>query len=252
MPATPEPALLPGERAARSPSLATRLRSLPGAARDLAPAREDIAHPVLYYRGARLHRELLLGGYTMLSSRRGRSLYRLAAEVVDRRVRGALVDCGVYNGGSTVLLGAGAPGREVWAFDSFEGLPEPTAADGAAAEGWTGHCHGSEHKLREAFERYADPSRLRVAKGWFEDTFPTAVREIPEVALLHCDSDWYESVLLTLRTFHSRVASGGYVVIDDYGHWAGAKRAVDEFGESSVEGVPLVHGPDGQVHWRVP
>jgi O-methyltransferase len=186
----------------------------------------------------------------MTSSRRGRALHRLARRIDRDAVPGALVDCGVWNGGSTILLSDAAPERDVWAFDSFEGLPAAGPLDGPDSAAWTGECQGAEETLREGFRRYASPERLHVVKGWFDETFPTAVGEVGRVALLHADGDWYDSVLLTLRTFYPRVSPGGYVVIDDYGAWPGAKRAVDEFRREVGETAPMASADFTGRYWR--
>lgn len=220
--------------------------------REILPTREEIAHPSRYLRALSLHRKLAKGGYTMTTTRRGRTLHRLAADVAARRVPGDMVDCGVWNGGSTVLLSAGAPGRDVWAFDSFEGLPEPGPLDGVESQGFQGECHGAEELLREAISRFAHPERLRVQRGWFDETFPEAAPEIEAVSLLHCDGDWYESVKLTLETFYPKLSSGGYVVIDDYGHWIGARRATDEFREHHKIDAPLIRIDYTGHYWQKP
>ena len=220
---------------------------------DLLPRRRDLRHPELYVEGGRLHHRLLREGYTMISSRRGRTLFRLARQLDRDGVQGAFVDCGVWNGGSTILLSNAAPEREVWAFDSFEGLPEADPSlDGDEAQDWTGECLGAEDMLREGFRKFAHPERLHVVKGWFEDTFPGALDEVGQVALLHADGDWYESVKLTLETFYDRIAPGGYVVLDDYGHWIGAKRATDEFRAARGITAPLITVDYAGRYWRKP
>ena len=219
---------------------------------DRLPRVREASSPRDYLAGMRLHHRLLREGYTMTSSRRGRTLYRLAAELEASAVPGAFVDCGVWNGGSTILLSAAAPQREVWAFDSFEGLPEAGDLDGAEAKDWTGECLGAEDRLREGMRRFAHPDRLHVVKGWFDDTFPEASKETGPVALLHADGDWYESVLLTLRTFYPLVPSGGYIVLDDYGHWIGAKRATDQFRDEVGDHTPMVAPDYAGRYWRKP
>jgi O-methyltransferase len=189
----------------------------------------ELTAPATFRRGRALHRELWNEGYTMLSSRRGRALHRLACEAARRRVAGALVDCGAWNGGSSILLGAGAPDRPVWVFDSFEGLPAPGALDGSESSAFAGACLGSAEKVRAGFARFLDPARLQLRPGWFEDTLPPAASEIGRIAVLHCDGDWYDSVRLTLEVFYPLVSPGGFVVIDDYGTWPGARLATDEF-----------------------
>lgn len=69
--------------------------------------------------------------------------------------------------------------------------------------------------------------RVHIVKGWFQDTFATV--EIPNIALLHIDADWYQSVKLALERFYAHVSPGGFIVFDDYGFWEGCRKAVDEF-----------------------
>lgn len=220
---------------------------------DLLPRRHELRRPTQYLDGLRAHHRLLREGYTMISSRRGRALTRLARDLDPRGIPGAIVDCGVWNGGSTILLSRAAPQREIWAFDSFEGLPEADLElDGREAKDWTGECLGAEDKLRAGFSRYANPERLHVVKGWFEDTFRHAVEDVGTVALLHADGDWYDSVKLTLETFYDRIAPGGLVVLDDYGHWIGAQRATDEFRRERGITAPLVRIDYAGRYWRKP
>jgi len=171
-------------------------------------------------------------GYTAVLPLRLGNLRRLAREIDRARVPGDIVECGVYNGGSAALLasiGVRSPlARTIWLFDSFEGLPPPTERDGAAARSCGWWCHGDLEKVRSALDRMSIPeARCRVVKGWFHDTFPST--EVGDIALLHIDADWYDSVRLCLERFYDSVRPGGYVVIDDYGHWEGCRRATDEF-----------------------
>jgi O-methyltransferase len=238
------------------PPLAYRLPISPGRQARLDRALDELPRPgelsdLRTFRAGRdLRGRLWDEGYTMLSSRRGRALYRLARHVVDDEIDGALVDCGVWNGGSSIILGVAAPKRRVWAFDSFEGLPEPGPEDGARSAGLAGDCRGAEEKLRAGFEAMADPARLEVRKGWFEDTLRPAAEEVGPVALLHCDGDWYESVRLTLDVFLPLVVPGGFVLIDDYGTWPGARRATDEARAAAGERAPLKRVDHTGRYWR--
>lgn len=218
---------------------------------DLAPLRPELTDPVGYLRAALLYRRLWDGGYTMLPARRGRTLHRLAATVEREGVPGDLVDCGVWNGGSSVLLSAAAPSRNIWCFDSFEGLPEPGPLDGERGHERGGTIVGSEERVRDAFARHADPARIRIVRGWFADTFPVVAPGIDRVAVLHVDGDLYESVRLTLETFYDKVSPGGFVVADDYGGWEGAGVAVDEFRAARGIRSPLVPVDASGCYWRV-
>ena len=86
-----------------------------------------------------------------------------------------------------------------------------------------------EAKVREAVVRFGDGRAVEVRPGWFADTFPGAVPEVGEVAVLHVDGDRYESVKLTLESWHPVLSPGAFVVIDDYGTWQGSRTATDEF-----------------------
>lgn len=170
--------------------------------------------------------------YTALLPLRLASLYRLTLDIDRRSVPGDVVECGVYNGGSAALMAsicARSPlNRIIWLFDSFEGLPQPTEKDGEEAQSCGWWCHGDLSKVKTIFNKLDIPeSRTHIIKGWFQDTFTEV--QIGDIALLHIDADWYESVKLCLETFYDSVEPGGYVVIDDYGHWEGCRRATDEF-----------------------
>jgi cephalosporin hydroxylase len=252
----PEPALPWTERLAAWTAPRTRLRIQ--MAWERLPRRDDLLNPRTYLRGMRLHRELFHHGYTMLYPLRGRNLYRLARLADRSGIPGALVDCGTWNGGSTALLAAGAPSREVWAFDSFEGLPARTETDAgrpimkADADLYIGECHGSEELLRAAVERFVSPDQLHVRAGWFDDTLPQHAGAIGRIAVLHCDADWYDSVLVTLETLYPHVSPGGWIVIDDYGAVPGAGKATREFRARVHDSAELVKVDQTGRYWRKP
>jgi len=162
-------------------------------------------------------------------------------------VNGAIVECGVYRGGAAALMSQRSGGRrEVVLFDSFEGLPKPGERDGAQAasnyhEGW---CQASEEHVRDIFRRLdVLNDRVRIVKGWFDDTFP--VTAMPPIAMLHIDADWYDSVRICLETHYDRVVPGGYIVFDDYGRWEGCTKATDEFLAARGVGPLVPTGPVG-------
>jgi hypothetical protein len=150
------------------------------------------------------------------------SLWDLAYRL---EIEGALVECGTWNGGSASVIQAAAPSRPLWLFDSWEGLPEPgeddVTNDGLRREaGWN---------LASVDTVQRRLPRANTVKGWFEDTIPAAKANIGPIALLHVDCDWYKSVSLVLKELYPQVAAGGVVAIDDYAHWRGCRKAVDEF-----------------------
>lgn len=186
---------------------------------------------------------------TMSSFERLATLWQQVAHLDRYSIQGALVECGVWKGGSAGMmalshLGAtgGKPSRELHLFDSFEGLPEPGKLDGTKADSYSGHrmdgkmeaigkCVGPiEDVERLLFREIGYPEKLvRFHKGWFQDTIHAGLREPSRIALLRLDGDWYESTKVCLDHLYDRVVPGGIVVMDDYGHWEGCKRATDEF-----------------------
>jgi len=170
--------------------------------------------------------------YTLVSQERLHNLYVLARRIEEERIPGDVVECGVYKGGTAALLARSATrskmGRTVWLFDSFQGMPPTTDADGNEAKEWVGKLTTSPSEV-EAVVGGAGASleRVRIVPGFYQDTFSGV--EIPKIALLNLDCDWYESVKLCLHKFYDSVMPGGFVSFDDYGYWPGCKQAVDEF-----------------------
>jgi hypothetical protein len=181
-------------------------------------------------------RELVLP-YTLVGPERINNLYRLARRIEEERIPGDVIECGVCNGGTAAILARFASrsqmDRTVWLFDSFQGMPEVTKEDGVAANGETAESHigkeiGDPARVNEILRKVgANGRRVRIVPGWFQETFPSF--DAKAIALLNIDADWYESVKLCLETFYDRVVAGGFVSFDDYGHWPGCRRAVDEF-----------------------
>ena len=168
--------------------------------------------------------------YTMVPLPRLRTLWRLANRVSAQHLDGAFVECGSCNGGTGAILAhvAARDRRRVFLFDSFEGLPQPSPQDGDRAREWVGKCLGQEDLVREVLGRAgARMDDVAVVKGWFENTLASA--QTGPIALLHLDADWYESTMTILDAFYDRVHPSGYLVLDDYGHWPGCRRALDEF-----------------------
>lgn len=184
--------------------------------------------------------------FSMVSPEGLRAAYELVGEVEEKKIPGAVVECGVWKGGCSgvmayVIKRAGS-GRPQWLFDSFEGLPEPDQRDGAKADEYSsGRMSGrkesigilvaSENDAKEVlFNRIgAEEKNVHIRKGWFQDTLPRDRKEIGPIALLRLDGDWYESTKVCLDNLYDQVVPGGYILIDDYGYWEGCAKAVDEF-----------------------
>jgi O-methyltransferase len=185
-----------------------------------------------------------------------KGLHHLALDVDCRKVEGDFVECGVFRGGSAALLGYAMTrctiARRLWLFDSFQGLPKPTRADGPSAETLEGDIVGDEANVRRLLAKVRAPlDRIQIVRGWFHETFPSAA--VNRIALLHIDADWYESVKLCLERFYGSVEPGGIVVLDDYFDWPGCQSALNDF--LQAHGLEIeVRGGDRHTppHFRKP
>ncbi len=178
--------------------------------------------------------------YTMCGTERLYSLYKLSREVCEKDIPGNFVECGVARGGSSALIAFvikkySKRERKLFSFDTFEGMPDPGEKDrhqGIPADdtGWgTGTCAATEESLKEIAMKTGVSDVIIPVKGLFQDTLPVKKNEIGQIAFLHMDGDWYESTRAILNNLYDSLAEGSSVQVDDYGHWEGCKKAVDEF-----------------------
>jgi O-methyltransferase len=185
--------------------------------------------------------------YTLTGPERVYALAQAVRYVAENEIPGAVVECGVWKGGSIMavaltLLGLGRQDRDLHLFDTFEGMPEPTdldvSHDGTAAaadfertkisDDSSEWCRASLDLVLQAVRSTGyDPSRIHLVKGKVEDTIPESAPE--RIALLRLDTDWYDSTRHELEHLFPRLSRGGVIIIDDYGHWQGARQATDEY-----------------------
>lgn len=189
---------------------------------------------------------------TMTSDERICALVEAVRYVITRDISGAFVECGVWRGGSvlTIILTLQAlniSNRDIYLYDTFEGMPQPTDKDtsqfaGAAKDIWETNVAEGRAPFGDAFsEEYFNfddvkatilgsgypPQHIHFVKGKVETTIPDIAPD--KIALLRLDTDWYESTRHELVHLYNRIPSAGVLLIDDYGHWNGCRQAVDEF-----------------------
>jgi hypothetical protein len=185
---------------------------------------------------------------------------RSSVEHVERNaIAGDIVECGVWRGGSMMAAGLtltrlGAR-RRLWLYDTFEGMPPPSAVDHDLAGRSAAELLAAEHP--ETSLIWARSPLADVKAGMSETGYPaelvtyvvgpveaTLPGTIPErIALLRIDTDWYASTYHELLHLWPRLSPGGILIIDDFGHWAGAKKAVEQyFGEIGL--APFLHRID--------
>jgi hypothetical protein len=184
--------------------------------------------------------------YTMTSLERVAALCEAVRYVTRHGIRGDLVECGVWRGGSMLaaartLLEHGDTERTLWLYDTFTGMSEPTEVDVRDTDGSQAAALLASHdrttdlwavspldEVKRVMALCAYPAeRIRYVQGKVEDTIPAHAP--PRIAILRLDTDWYESTHHELVHLLPRVAPGGVLIVDDYGFWQGARRAVDEY-----------------------
>lgn len=183
--------------------------------------------------------------FTMTSPERIASLVQAVTYVSQRNIPGDIVECGVWRGGSMMaialtLLARGDTSRSLYLYDTFEGMSSPTTRDKSldgisaeqqlkeqplSAEIWC--VAGMEDVQANVLSTGYPADKIHFVKGKVEDTIPQIIPS--HLSLLRLDTDWYESTKHELIHLYPRLDPYGILIIDDYGHWEGAKTAVDEY-----------------------
>jgi len=186
-------------------------------------------------------------GYTATAPGRIVGLMDAMRYVVQNRIAGSIVECGVWRGGSMMvaawtLLELGDSSREIYLFDTYEGMSEPTDRDvtgdgipvkqvlerqdrNEAESLWC--TVGLDIVKRNLAATNYPSDKLHFVKGKVEETVPGDAPD--RIALLRLDTDWYESTKHELEHLYPRLVPNGVLILDDYGHWQGAREAVDEY-----------------------
>jgi tetratricopeptide (TPR) repeat protein len=200
--------------------------------------------------------------YTMLSEQRLYSLYTHSKKICLGNIPGNFVECGVAAGGSSALIASvikkySKQHRKLYSFDSFEGMPEPSSEDilnngtDAHQSGWgTGTCAASMEYVMNMWNQFDLQNMIIPVKGYFEQTLPRKKDEIGSIAFLHLDGDWYNSTKSILTNLYDNILPGGILQVDDYGHWAGCRKAIHEF-ESQNNVKFIKNNIDGTGIWFI-
>ena len=182
------------------------------------------------------NRNLVPMAYTMIGRKRLDHLAGCITTVLDERIPGDLIECGVWRGGATILmrgmlLQRGVNDRQVWVADSFTGLPPPHPETDDGLDLSVAHNPELAVSLEDVRANFAAfgllDHQVHFLQGWFADTLASA--PIRQLAILRADGDLYSSTTDILEGLYDRVAPGGFVIIDDYGVIEQCARAVHDF-----------------------
>lgn len=121
---------------------------------------------------------------------------------------GMALEFGVFSGSTLKVIATTLTGREIYGFDSFEGLPED----------WRNTMPAGTF----AVDRVPDVDGAEIVVGWFDETLPGFLAEHPgPVAFLHLDADLYSSTKTVLDLAGDRLRPGSIVLFDEYFNYPG-------------------------------
>jgi len=184
--------------------------------------------------------------FTMTSELRMYGLYLAVRNIVENEIEGDFVECGVWKGGSSMLVALilqqmGVSDRKLFLYDTFEGMSENTKEDvdidnqpatdlleNADKENNLVWCYSSLEEVKANLALTGYPANMiEFVEGKVEDTIPNTIPD--KIALLRLDTDWYESTRHEMLHLYPRLQSKGVLIVDDYGHWQGARKAIDDY-----------------------
>jgi hypothetical protein len=184
--------------------------------------------------------------YTMTSKERAYALYKGVEYVVRSGISGDIVECGVWKGGSSMLIARalmkfGDRKRKLFLYDTYAGMPEPSKEDLTVAKksvmqvwqkgkkkGYNEMSYASLDEVKANMHSTGYPMKnIIFVKGKVEDTIPGKMPG--QISLLRLDTDWYESTKHELVHLYPLLSQNGVLLIDDYGCYAGARKAVDAY-----------------------
>ncbi|MFL2794268.1 MAG: TylF/MycF/NovP-related O-methyltransferase [Paracoccaceae bacterium] len=186
--------------------------------------------------------------YTMTSVQRLINTLKSCYYVVENNIPGDFVECGVWRGGNGILAKKVFEhlnsDKSVWMFDTFQGMTAPTSFDVEAmnqlsaqdkflesqTETHNEWCYASlEDVQKNCLDAGLDVGSFSFIKGDVCETLETPQNIPDKISVLRLDTDWYESTKAELEILYPKLSNGGVLIIDDYGHWEGARKAVDEY-----------------------
>ena len=168
--------------------------------------------------------------------------------VIEMEIEGDFVECGVYRGGHSIIaaeiFNRYGVEKKVYLFDTFKGMTEPTSNDFSLGSGLPARIKYNNRKYKDHVD-WAYCSLIEVKKNFIDaklmhnniifvegdvlQTIPSKVNSPASISFLRLDTDWYESTKIELEFFYPILSKNGILVVDDYGSWAGSRKATEEY-----------------------
>ncbi len=168
-------------------------------------------------------------------------------------VRGEIVEFGIFKGNSFFRwvkfrdLFEQTGSRKIIGFDIFGNFPEAGfEADKGKRDAFVAETNGGKSITYEEINALLDAQQLNrnveIVKGDILKTLDEYLDNNPHlrISLLHIDVDLYEPTKHVLERLYDKVTTGGIIIFDDYGAFAGTNKAVDDFfnGRAEIKKLP--------------
>ena len=186
--------------------------------------------------------------YTMTGRARIISLRNLYKDVINRNIEGDFVECGVWKGGNLIFIQKlnelYKQERNIYGFDTFKGMTNPSKFDidhrnnfaknllkntikKSSVKNIWAYC--DIQTVQHNIDKLTKINQIKLIEGDVNDTLNIDKNLPKKISLLRLDTDFYDSTKIELEILYPRLCRGGVLIIDDYGHFKGCKKAVDEF-----------------------
>tara|TARA_B100001079_G_C16311301_1_gene470220 strand:+ start:190 stop:939 length:750 start_codon:yes stop_codon:yes gene_type:complete len=186
--------------------------------------------------------------FSMTGKKRMYLLSQAIMNVKNNNLEGDFVECGVWQGGNILLYDLLNNHynlkKLIFAYDTFDGMPTPQKNDithnGTSAQKLMNmseridgkidiHCIASLNLVKKNILKYSNLNNIKFVEGEVEKTLLNEENLPKKISILRLDTDFYSSTKKELEILYPRLVSGGVCIIDDYGYWRGARKAVDEY-----------------------
>ena len=197
--------------------------------------------------------------YSMTGSIRMWVLLQAVKKVIKNKIEGDIVECGVWKGGNLILcqkyLNLQNVNIKIHGFDNFEGMVKPKEIDVDYRNVPSSEMHSlfkkdknknswaycSLEDINKNINENVPKHNIKLIKGIVEKTLLEPKNLPDKISILRLDTDFYESTKIELEILYPKLVSGGFLIIDDYGHFKGCRKAVDEYFKDDL---PYLHYVD--------
>jgi O-methyltransferase len=179
--------------------------------------------------------------YTMTSEERVYSLFDSLEEIRIGNIEGDVIECGIWKGGN--ILGImeyfdfyKIYNKKIWLYDTFQGMTNPSGIDedfeGCKASDILNSvmCHSplDEVKKTLSLSKYPEEN-IKIVIGDVRESLNSDSNLPKKISVLRLDTDFYDSTKKELEVLYPLLDEKGILIVDDYGHWKGCKKTVDEY-----------------------